>query len=46
MFKYCENLTEYKRYKTRTVSIGDIPLGSKHPIRIQSMTTTNTLDIE
>ena len=46
MFKYSESLTKYKRFKSRTVHIGDIPLGSEHPIRIQSMTTTNTLDID
>lgn len=41
---YCESLTEYKRLKTRVVHIGDIPLGGDYPIRIQSMTTTDTLD--
>ena len=46
MFKYSESLTQYKRFKSRTVHVGDIPLGSEHPIRIQSMTTTNTLDID
>ena len=46
MFKYSESLINYTRFKSRTVSIGDVPLGSKYPIRIQSMTTTNTLDIE
>ena len=46
MYKYCSNLYKYERYQSRTVSIGDIPLGSKHPIRVQSMTTTNTLDIK
>ena len=42
--KYCNSLTSYSRWKTREVNIGDIPLGSTHPIRIQSMTTTNTMD--
>lgn len=42
--KYCESLTTYQRYKTREVNIGGIPLGGNNPIRIQSMTTTNTLD--
>lgn len=42
--KYCESLTTYKRYKAREVNIGGIPLGGNNPIRIQSMTTTNTLD--
>ena len=46
MYKYCPNLHKYKRYQSRTVLIGDIPIGSKHPIRVQSMTTTNTLDID
>jgi (E)-4-hydroxy-3-methylbut-2-enyl-diphosphate synthase len=42
--KYCESLTKYTRLKTREVSIGDIPLGGKNPIRIQSMTTTDTMN--
>ena len=46
MYKYCSSLVKYKRLNTRTVNIGDIPIGSKYPIRIQSMTTSNTLDIK
>ena len=42
--KYCNSLTEYSRFKTRVVKVGDKPLGGNNPIRIQSMTTTNTLD--
>ena len=42
--KYCDNLTKYSRYSTREVKIGDLPLGGKNPIRIQSMTTTNTMN--
>lgn len=41
---YCNSLTKYSRLVTREVSIGDVPLGGKNPIRIQSMTTTDTLD--
>jgi len=41
---YCNSLTKYSRYKTKEVYIGDIPLGGKNPIRIQSMTTTDTMD--
>jgi len=37
-------LTNYSRFKTREVYIGDIPLGAAHPIRIQSMTTPDTMD--
>src|SRR3989339_1068544 len=42
--KYCNSLTNYSRYKTREVFIGDIPLGGNNPIRIQSMTTTDTMN--
>lgn len=42
--KYCNSLTKYSRYKTREVFVGDIPLGGKNPIRIQSMTTTDTMN--
>jgi (E)-4-hydroxy-3-methylbut-2-enyl-diphosphate synthase len=42
--KYCDSLTSYSRRKTRTVNIGDVPMGSDFPIRIQSMTTTDTMN--
>ncbi len=42
--RYCESLTGYKRRKTITVNIGDVPLGSDYPIRVQSMTTVDTMD--
>jgi (E)-4-hydroxy-3-methylbut-2-enyl-diphosphate synthase len=42
--KYCNSLTQYSRYKTREVFIGDIALGGDNPIRIQSMTTTDTMN--
>ncbi|NOZ09318.1 MAG: (E)-4-hydroxy-3-methylbut-2-enyl-diphosphate synthase [FCB group bacterium] len=35
----------YKRWTTRVVEIGDVPMGGGNPIRIQSMTTTNTMDV-
>jgi len=44
--QYCNSLTSYSRLKTSEVLIGGIPLGSKHPIRIQSMTNTQTGDIK
>ena len=43
---YCNSTTAYSRYKTRVVNIGDVPLGGGHPIRVQSMTTTDTMDTE
>lgn len=44
LIRYCESLTEYKRRKTIQVKIGDLALGSDFPIRIQSMTTIDTMD--
>jgi (E)-4-hydroxy-3-methylbut-2-enyl-diphosphate synthase len=41
---YCESLTEYKRLPTKEVKIGDLLLGNHHPIRVQTMTTTDTMD--
>ncbi|TDE15536.1 (E)-4-hydroxy-3-methylbut-2-enyl-diphosphate synthase [Dyadobacter psychrotolerans] len=43
---YCPSLTEYKRRKTITIKIGDIPMGSDYPIRVQSMTTVDTMDTQ
>ncbi len=31
-------------YTSRIVHIGDVPLGGSYPVRIQSMTSTNTMD--
>lgn len=44
--KYCNSLTQYSRFKTREVYIGDLPLGGNNPIRIQSMTTTDTMNTQ
>ena len=41
---YSESLTSYKRLKTREVKIGNLLLGNGHPIRVQTMTTTDTMD--
>ncbi len=42
--RYANSLTEYSRRKTITVNIGDVPMGSNFPIRVQSMTTIDTMD--
>ena len=42
--RYCNSLTQYSRFITREVFIGDVPMGGNNPIRIQSMTTTDTMD--
>ncbi len=44
--KYCDSLTTYSRRLTREVRIGDVAMGGQNPIRIQSMTTVNTMDTE
>ncbi|MBS1603912.1 MAG: (E)-4-hydroxy-3-methylbut-2-enyl-diphosphate synthase, partial [Bacteroidetes bacterium] len=41
---YCNSLTKYSRLKTIEVKIGDLYLGGGHPIRVQTMTTTDTMD--
>lgn len=43
---YTPSLTQYVRRKTITVNIGDVPLGSDYPIRVQSMTTVDTMDTQ
>src|SRR3978361_1803362 len=41
---YCESLSNYHRLPTKEVRIGDLLLGNFNPIRIQTMTTTDTMD--
>ena len=41
---YAESLTEYKRLRTLEVKVGDLLIGNYHPIRIQTMTTTDTMN--
>ncbi len=41
---YAESLTEYKRLATLEVKVGDLLLGNFHPIRVQTMTTTDTMN--
>ncbi|MCF0062772.1 (E)-4-hydroxy-3-methylbut-2-enyl-diphosphate synthase [Dyadobacter chenwenxiniae] len=43
---YCPSLTAYNRRKTITINIGDLPMGSDYPIRVQSMTTVDTMDTQ
>jgi (E)-4-hydroxy-3-methylbut-2-enyl-diphosphate synthase len=41
---YCPSLIEYKRRVARVVNIGGVPMGGDYPIRVQSMTTVDTMD--
>lgn len=43
---YVSDLYTYHRRTTREVMVGDVGVGGKNPIRVQSMTTTLTKDIE
>ncbi|GMH07109.1 hypothetical protein Nepgr_008949 [Nepenthes gracilis] len=43
--KYCDSLNKTVRRKTRTVMVGNVAIGSDHPLRIQTMTTTDTKDV-
>lgn len=43
-YQYCNSLTRYSRFVTREVKIGELLMGGNNPIRVQSMTTTDTMD--
>ncbi len=46
MATYCTSLSQYSRFKTREVKIGELALGADQEIRVQSMTTVDTMDTE
>ncbi|WP_160068567.1 (E)-4-hydroxy-3-methylbut-2-enyl-diphosphate synthase [Sphingobacterium bovisgrunnientis] len=41
---YCNSKLTYSRFKTREIQIGHLGMGGDNPIRIQSMTTIDTMD--
>ena len=43
---YCKSRYQAQRRVSRVINIGDVKLGGDNPIRVQSMTTTNTQDVE
>ncbi len=43
---FAESLTHYKRLLTKEVRVGNLLIGNNHPICIQTMTTTDTMDTE
>lgn len=43
---YCIDLLSYKRFPTREVKVGAIGVGGENPVRIQSMTTVDTMDTQ
>ena len=38
------NNEQYTRFRTRIINIGDVPMGGNYPVRVQSMTNTDTMD--
>ncbi len=44
--RYCADLYHYQRRETREVMIGHVGVGGSHPIRVQSMLTSDTRDAE
>lgn len=43
---FCKDLFNYSRRLSSETKIGKTPLGSEHPIRVQSMTNTDTNDVD
>ena len=46
LLPYCASPFSYARRKTHVVMVGDVGVGGDNPIRVQSMTTTRTLDTD
>jgi (E)-4-hydroxy-3-methylbut-2-enyl-diphosphate synthase len=46
MQQYCNSLTAYNRFVTRAVKVGNLIIGGGSPVKIQTMTTTDTMDTD
>lgn len=44
--KYCEKIYQTQRWRTRVVMVGPVAVGGDNPVRIQSMTTSDTRDVQ
>jgi len=44
--KYCNSLIQYSRFRTREVKVGNTVIGGSNPIRVQTMTNTDTVDVQ
>jgi (E)-4-hydroxy-3-methylbut-2-enyl-diphosphate synthase len=42
--RYCAGVFHYERFLTREVKVGDLGIGGSNRIRVQSMTTTDTMN--
>ncbi len=45
-YKYCKSLSRFERFPSHEVRIGNIKIGAEHPVLVQSMVNTNTMDTE
>ena len=46
MPEFCKSLTRFSRRRSNVVNVGGVAMGGDNPVRIQSMTNTDTLDTE
>ena len=46
LLQYCPDLFSYQRRESREVMVGHVGIGGENPIRIQSMITSDTRDVE
>ncbi len=44
--EFCDSLTIFSRARTTPVQVGGVVIGGGHPVVLQSMTSTDTLDVE
>lgn len=44
--QYCDDLFRYQRRVSREVTVGNVKMGSDHPVVVQSMITSDTRDTE
>ena len=45
-FEFCNDLNQYQRFGTLEVQVGSVSIGGDNPVRIQSMTTADTMDTQ
>ncbi len=46
MLRYCPDFYRFQRRPTRVVMVGNVAIGGDHPVRVQSMITSDTRDTE
>ena len=46
LLEHAQKVPGKPRHKTREVKVGDVIIGGNHPVVVQSMTTTDTFDVE